>query len=126
MVVIRDGRIDAIADAEPEGSHRTLDLAGKYLLPGLIDSHVHVGSSGQARKALRSGITTLDEHFAAHAPTTVIAAVCTSMARNVLATRLFMMVGLAPFSTRIPVDTASPETRPRPRDCRGPWYRRPR
>ena len=66
VVVIRDGRISAIESEAPDGPHRTLDLEGKYLLPGLIDSHVHVGSSGQARKALRSGITTLRSLGVAH------------------------------------------------------------
>jgi carboxylesterase type B/imidazolonepropionase-like amidohydrolase len=53
-VLIRDGRIAAIAatptsiatleaDAQ-RGAARTLDARGLYLLPGLIDSHVHLGS----------------------------------------------------------------------------------
>lgn len=45
-VVIRDGTIVAVgADAEvqvPVGA-RTVDLAGRTLLPGLIDLHVHLG-----------------------------------------------------------------------------------
>lgn len=59
-VVIRDGRIVAIvaADAAPSGGV-VRDLKGKYLLPGLVDAHVHIGSTSQARKALRTGITTV-------------------------------------------------------------------
>ena len=62
-VVIRDGRIAAIVAAPdmldaPSGSV-VHDLRGKYLLPGLIDGHVHVGSARQARKALRTGVTTV-------------------------------------------------------------------
>jgi len=59
-VVVRDGRIVAIvaADAAPNGGV-VHDLKGRYLLPGLIDAHVHVGSTGQARKALQTGITTV-------------------------------------------------------------------
>lgn len=59
-VVVADGRIVAIvaADAAPSGGV-VHDLKGKYLLPGLIDAHVHVGSTGQALKALQTGITTV-------------------------------------------------------------------
>lgn len=57
-VVVRDGRIAEVgADARlPEGAN-VIDGAGKTLLPGLIDAHVH--SWGNARNdALRFGVTT--------------------------------------------------------------------
>ena len=59
-VVVVDGRIVAIvaADAAPSGGV-VHDLKGKYLLPGLVDAHVQIGSTGQARRALRTGITTV-------------------------------------------------------------------
>jgi imidazolonepropionase-like amidohydrolase len=47
QVVITDGRISAVGrqgDAAPPGARR-LDLAGKTLLPGLIDMHVHLDSN---------------------------------------------------------------------------------
>ncbi|HEV2746149.1 MAG TPA: amidohydrolase family protein [Allosphingosinicella sp.] len=50
VVVITDGRIAAVgarggaAPAIPAGARR-IDLAGKTLLPGLIDMHFHVGGS---------------------------------------------------------------------------------
>ncbi|HSR41179.1 MAG TPA: amidohydrolase family protein, partial [Longimicrobiales bacterium] len=59
-VVIRDGRIERIASGsvqEPAGAER-LDLGGRYLAPGLMDAHVHIGSEDQARRALESGVTT--------------------------------------------------------------------
>jgi imidazolonepropionase-like amidohydrolase len=59
-VVVRDGRLADIAasSAAPSGG-KVVDLRGKFLLPGLIDAHVHIGSLAQARKALFSGITTV-------------------------------------------------------------------
>ena len=59
-VVVDDGRIVSIvaADAAPSGGV-VHDLKGKYLLPGLVDAHVHIGSTSQARRALRTGITTV-------------------------------------------------------------------
>ncbi|MGH9318702.1 MAG: amidohydrolase family protein, partial [Vicinamibacteria bacterium] len=59
-VVVRDGKIvDIVASTAAPGGATVHDLKGKYLLPGLIDSHVHVGSPAQAKKALFSGITTV-------------------------------------------------------------------
>lgn len=61
-VVVRDGRIRRIAPAEevgspPEGA-RTVSLEGRYVLPGLIDAHTHLGTLDAARRALESGVTT--------------------------------------------------------------------
>jgi imidazolonepropionase-like amidohydrolase len=57
-VVVRDGRIVAVARgaAIPAGLE-VIDGRGKTLLPGLIDSHVHVFPGAQA-DALRFGVTT--------------------------------------------------------------------
>lgn len=58
-VVVEDGVITEISDGvSAHSATRQLDLEGKYLLPGLIDAHVHIASSRAARKALHSGITT--------------------------------------------------------------------
>jgi len=72
-VVIRDGRIagffpSTTADPPPEAS--VLDLPGRYLIPGLIDTHVHLATapSGMDRRdveervlrnALHGGVTTV-------------------------------------------------------------------
>jgi imidazolonepropionase-like amidohydrolase len=59
-VVARDGKIASISPAAPSpAGGRVYDLGGKYLLPGLIDAHVHVASVAQAKKALSLGVTTL-------------------------------------------------------------------
>ncbi len=64
-VVVRDGRIEAVgADVVvPEGLP-VVDGAGKTLLPGLIDAHVHAWGDAQ-RDMARFGVTTaLDMHGA--------------------------------------------------------------
>ena len=58
-VVLRNGRIDSIgANAAPAGV-RTLDLKGRYLLPGLVDAHTHAADFPSFRRALESGVTTM-------------------------------------------------------------------
>jgi imidazolonepropionase-like amidohydrolase len=59
-VIVQDGkiaRVVAAAVAEPAGA-TVLDLGGKYLLPGLIDAHVHISDFAAAKRALLSGVTT--------------------------------------------------------------------
>ncbi len=53
-VLVKDGRIEGITDNEdiPEG-YEKVDLKGAYLLPGLIDLHVHLATSGKPPKADR-------------------------------------------------------------------------
>lgn len=68
-VVIRDGVIERIA---PAGSQHpatsTIDVAGQYVFPGLIDSHVHFRTPGLehkedwwhgSRAAITGGVTTV-------------------------------------------------------------------
>ncbi len=58
ILAIRDGKInyagpaDEWADAADEWI--TLDLQGKYVLPGLIDAHVHLSGSGEADSQFRA------------------------------------------------------------------------
>ena len=69
-VVVRDGKIERIATGRidtPNGA-TVLDLKGRWLLPGLIDAHVHLRDLTSARAALASGVTTARalgvDHFA--------------------------------------------------------------
>ena len=58
-VLVGDGRILAVgADAPPAGVE-TLDVTGKFVLPGFIDAHTHATQLSQVRRALESGATTL-------------------------------------------------------------------
>lgn len=66
-VVTRGERIERVvrdADLKPEPGATTVDLTGRYLLPGLIDSHQHIATPPDRRRAealmrrdLYSGIT---------------------------------------------------------------------
>ena len=58
-VVLRNGRIESIGTAPAPTGVATLDLKGKYLLPGLIDAHTHASDLAAFRRALESGVTTV-------------------------------------------------------------------
>jgi imidazolonepropionase-like amidohydrolase len=58
-VIVRAGRIVAVANGfvpVPEGARR-LDLSDKFVLPGLIDSHVHLGSDRAGNEGLLASFT---------------------------------------------------------------------
>lgn len=59
-ILVRNGKIETISPgsvAAPAGAS-VMDLKGKYVMPGLIDGHVHVATTGQARSMLMAGVTT--------------------------------------------------------------------
>ncbi len=46
-VAVKDGKIAAIlAEGQEVDSKRTVDVAGKYIIPGMIDTHTHVEDPG--------------------------------------------------------------------------------
>jgi imidazolonepropionase-like amidohydrolase len=68
-VVVVNGHIQSIGHgAASAGGGPVIDLSGHWLLPGFVDAHVHVGNLADAKRALRSGATTIGEaglnHFA--------------------------------------------------------------
>ena len=52
-IVVRDGKVAELRDgfAAPEGGAALVDLKDRYVLPGLIDMHVHFYSSGYPLKS---------------------------------------------------------------------------
>jgi imidazolonepropionase-like amidohydrolase len=69
-VVVVNGHIQSIGHDTPQtaGPAQVLDLKGKWLLPGFVDAHAHIGDLASARRAVRSGTTTARDmgvnHFA--------------------------------------------------------------
>lgn len=45
-VLVKDGKIDCVGDCTVEANMEIIDGSEKYIIPGLIDTHVHYGTSG--------------------------------------------------------------------------------
>ena len=65
-VSVKDGRIMKIAKASSQIKEGERDLTGLYLMPGLIDSHAHLGNCGgmgwledAVKSYLKEGVTTV-------------------------------------------------------------------
>ena len=68
-LAIRNGGIVAVlAPGETVEARRTIDAGGRYVLPGLLDTHLHLGTAAQSfaedcasesRHAVTGGVTTL-------------------------------------------------------------------
>jgi imidazolonepropionase-like amidohydrolase len=58
-IVVRGGKIAEVRDgfAQPATGERVVDLSDRYVLPGLIDMHVHLYSEGDPLKARLEGQT---------------------------------------------------------------------
>jgi imidazolonepropionase-like amidohydrolase len=57
-LVLAGGRIQSIGTAAPPAGVKVVNVANRWVLPGLIDAHVHIASLPEMRAALQSGVTT--------------------------------------------------------------------
>ncbi|WP_405098859.1 allantoinase AllB [Oceanobacillus sp. FSL H7-0719] len=63
---VKDGKITAIAEKITEDAKKIIDASGQYVLPGMVDTHVHISEPGRTEwegfetgsKALAAGGTT--------------------------------------------------------------------
>lgn len=67
-VVIRNGKVEAVrdgfVDAAGFAGAQVVDLRDKFVLPGLIDSHVHLDSDRAGQEGLIEGLTNGPAYFA--------------------------------------------------------------
>ena len=65
LLVVSEGRIVSAGPATPEAlaklpaDARVVDAAGKWIVPGLIDAHVHAESDADLQTMLNWGITSV-------------------------------------------------------------------
>ena len=60
-LIISEGKIRELKNGRMglDRNARIFDLKGKYIMPGMIDAHVHIRSWAAAKVALHSGVTTV-------------------------------------------------------------------
>ena len=66
IVIMRAGRIESVGPTSPATGVRVIDLRGRYVVPGLIDAHVHIANLRSLRTALESGVTTARSSGVSH------------------------------------------------------------
>jgi imidazolonepropionase-like amidohydrolase len=65
LIVVSGGRIVSVGEATPEAlaslpkGAKVIDASGKWIIPGLIDAHVHAESDGDLKAMLRWGVTSV-------------------------------------------------------------------
>ena len=65
LIVLSAGRIVSVGEATPEAVRglpagaEVLEATGKWVLPGLIDAHVHAGTNRELKMMLRWGVTSV-------------------------------------------------------------------
>jgi imidazolonepropionase-like amidohydrolase len=57
-IVIAGGRIVSIGTPGATGAD-TVDVGGRWVVPGLIDAHTHISTTAGMKRALESGVTTV-------------------------------------------------------------------
>jgi len=60
IVAVRDGHVDASAFEGAPASAAVIDLRDRFVLPGLIDSHVHLDSDKAGIEGMLEGVTQSD------------------------------------------------------------------
>ena len=111
-VVVRDGRVSAVLPHGAAVEGEVVDLAGLVLLPGLVDTHVHVNEPGRTdwegfasatRAAAAGGVTTIvDMPLNSIPPTTTAHGLAAK--RKATENQLFVDTGL--WGGAIPGNTA--------------------
>jgi imidazolonepropionase-like amidohydrolase len=65
-VMLRGGRIESVGRSAAPAGVKTIDVRERYVVPGLIDAHVHIGNNRALRTALESGVTTVRSSGVSH------------------------------------------------------------
>lgn len=101
-VVVRDGRIAAVAGDGVPGAPGTeagevVELAGRWLLPGFVDLHVHGGGGADCTTADPDEVRAVARFHARHGTTALVATTVTAPVEDLLAaTAAIRTAALAP------------------------------
>lgn len=104
-VLVEDGIIKAIEpSADSFGDVEMIDLEGRYLMPGLINLHVHLPGSGMPSYTKKQNAKTVNFLMSNIVTRSVVYSLCYKFARTQLmsgVTTIRTVGGLADFDTRL-------------------------
>lgn len=104
-ILIQDHQIEAITDASTDTTgYETIDLQGQYVLPGLINMHVHLPGSGKPQKGQRDNAKLVKFLMSNPFTKKITYGLCASYAKRDLlsgVTTLRTVGGIQDFDTRI-------------------------
>ena len=110
-VLVENGRIAALADDESGfGEVKTIDLEGRYLMPGLINMHVHLPGSGMPNYTKKQNAKSVNFLMSNIITRSVVYSLCYKFARTALmsgVTTIRTVGGLRNIDSRIRDDINS-------------------
>lgn len=110
-VLVKDGKIvDLVPDTTDLSNYRVIDLHGHYLLPGLINMHVHLAGSGKPQKKQRDNEKLVKTIMGSSLTRAVAYKMVAGFAKDELlggVTTIRTVGGLADFDTRLRDEIAS-------------------
>lgn len=110
-VLVKDGKIvDLVPDTTDLSNYRVIDLHGHYLLPGLINMHVHLAGSGKPQKKQRDNEKLVKTIMGSSLTRAVTYKMVAGFAKDELlggVTTIRTVGGLGDFDTRLRDEIAS-------------------
>lgn len=110
-VLVKDGKIvDLVPDTTDLSNYRVIDLHGHYLLPGLINMHVHLAGSGKPQKKQRDNEKLVKTIMGSSLTRAVAYKMVAGFAKDELlggVTTMRTVGGLGDFDTRLRDEIAS-------------------
>lgn len=110
-VLVKDGKIvDLVPDTTDLSNYRVINLHGHYLLPGLINMHVHLAGSGKPQKKQRDNEKLVKTIMGSSLTRTVAYKMVAGFAKDELlggVTTIRTVGGLGDFDTRLRDEIAS-------------------
>ena len=117
VILVEDGKISEILPAEEAGKqnltangYEEIDLQGKYILPGLINMHVHLAGNGKPQKKQRDNEALVKKIMSNGLTKTIAYNMVCGFAKDELysgVTTIRTVGGLGDFDTRLRDDIAA-------------------
>ena len=82
-LVVENGKISDIQKGDYKGHLNQIDVAGKHVLPGFIDIHIHGGYGEDAMDASYDGLNHLAKQLLSEGTTTFLATTMTQSDENI-------------------------------------------